>query len=187
MDLHEIEELKSRLAAFPRAFTEIDFTPMPQKSVREARLHGHLDEPFLSSVEKHSPEGDLAPVIDIGDPTANQLVEVFRMLELNQPLKDFEPEESEECFVTHRMEWTFPYGGDRGRDVLLRFILPAMILEIDRSTNRQEPYYVVSRTRLRDLGVPSFKIFLVQLAVVNPGRSLVWLSPSDRPGQLSLQ
>lgn len=87
-----------------------------------------------------------------------------------------------EDFVTHSVGWATHYGTysmqpDQG--VLIKYEIPANLLEPDRSTRKQEPYYVISAEKLKAAGVTNVAKYVVGLARIRSNhednrRNRIW-------------
>ncbi len=112
---------------------------------------------------------------------ARNFVYVYRVISLKIPLSAFDINHNynhgnvlfdwKGDFVTHNPNWTWFYGGGMGKDLIAEYLIPASLLEMDMTTHKQEPYYVISKSKLEAAGIKNVGVFLNRMARVEAFKS----------------
>lgn len=178
-----LARVQRRIIKFaPKLAAKLDFQMMALPTVKEARARKQLPSEFLDSVEGNTLDGDLSLVIPFKARNANRFVTVYRIVNYEGDLSDFDPglhyrrrtllygNKWTGDFVTDKLPWVWVYGGGRGQDLLIKYKVPAMLLDIDMTTHRQEPYYVISKQKMKAAGFSHVALFIENIARVEPYR-----------------
>lgn len=178
IEIEALETIKSRLSL--KAIKELDFDMLRLPTVSEIRKwkKSGLSEDFIDAVESNSLRESSEIIVPIEGRGTSKFVRVYRLISFKDKLENFDINHNykngnplfdwEGDFVTHIPSWTWVYGGGRGKDILLQYLVPAKLLDIDQSMMKQEPYYVISKKKMNALGIENVWVFVERVATVEP-------------------
>jgi hypothetical protein len=174
----DLDKIRSRLS--PKVTEQFEFEMLRLPTVEDARKSKNkmgLSEDFLDSLSKNSMMGESEPVIPLSGQQSSKFVRLFRVVTFKQPIQDFDINHNYKYgnalyawrgdFVTHNLAWNWVYAGGLGKDILAEYLVPARLLEIDLTTRKQEPYYVISKSKLMRAGITNVGNFLNRLGQVD--------------------
>lgn len=171
--------IKNRLVKIdPKLAARFDYQMMELPTVREARAKRMLPPKFLKSIESNTFEGDEADAIPFDAKSSDQFVTMYRLVGFITDYAEFDAASNYKKapvtygskwtgdFVTDKLSWTWVYGAKNGGNLLIKYKIPANLLDIDLTTHRQEPYYVISKVKLRAVGLENPNVFIEKIAYV---------------------